>query len=215
MSASMLIQRGEVMQVYISNVIPSYHWIIIAMHQCVNLYETKRYMPNMSNKLPLSVAVFCLLSYDCGNINRRLVFQKTLLLTPLRQPWSVNSPLSTKYLFVQSTMMMAHHIRSAGTRLTKASDVTIQRYRNSYAKIEDSKMHISRCMGSRFGVKGALWNFIQNFEPIHCKICILRVLKIWRLTISQIYDILCLSETGPGFIKIKLLLHHKTTSHIP
>ena len=29
-----------------------------------------------------------------------------------------------------------------GARLTKAYDVTIQRYRNSHAKIEDSKMHI-------------------------------------------------------------------------
>ena len=35
-------------------------------------------------------------------------------------------------------------------RLTKAYDVTIQRYRNSHAKTEDSKMHILRCMGSEF-----------------------------------------------------------------
>ena len=34
-----------------------------------------------------------------------------------------------------------------GARLTKAYDVTIQRYRNSHAKIEDSKMPILRCMG--------------------------------------------------------------------
>ena len=32
-------------------------------------------------------------------------------------------------------------------------DVTIQRYRNSQAKIEDSKMHILRCMDSKFCVK--------------------------------------------------------------
>ena len=38
-------------------------------------------------------------------------------------------------------------------RLTKAYDVTIQRYRNSHAKIKDSKMHILRCMGSKFCVK--------------------------------------------------------------
>ena len=36
---------------------------------------------------------------------------------------------------------------SSGARLTKAYDVTIQRYRNSHAKIHDSKMHILRCMG--------------------------------------------------------------------
>ena len=38
--------------------------------------------------------------------------------------------------------------------------------------------------------KGALWNFTQNFEPIHCKICILRgvknlttydILELWHL----------------------------------
>ena len=41
----------------------------------------------------------------------------------------------------------------SGARLTKAYDVTIQRYRNSHAKNEDSKMHILRCMGSKFRVK--------------------------------------------------------------
>ena len=40
-----------------------------------------------------------------------------------------------------------------GARLTKAYDVTIQRYRNSHAKIQDSKMHILWCMGSQFCVK--------------------------------------------------------------
>ena len=57
---------------------------------------------------------------------------------------------------------------SSGARLTKAYDDTIQRYRNSHAKIEDSKMHILRCMGSKFvwNFKGALWNFTHNFEPI-------------------------------------------------
>ena len=40
-----------------------------------------------------------------------------------------------------------------GTRLTKAYDVTIQRYRNSHANIENSTMHILRRMGSKFCVK--------------------------------------------------------------
>ena len=47
--------------------------------------------------------------------------------------------------------VMAHS--SSGARLTKAYDVTIQRYRNLHAKIEDSKIHILRCMGSKFCVK--------------------------------------------------------------
>ena len=42
---------------------------------------------------------------------------------------------------------------SPGARLTKAYDVTIQRYRNSNAKVEDSKMHILRCMESKFHTK--------------------------------------------------------------
>ena len=42
---------------------------------------------------------------------------------------------------------------SSGTRLTKAYDVTMQRYRNSHAKLENSKMYILRCMGSKFCVK--------------------------------------------------------------
>ena len=54
-------------------------------------------------------------------------------------------------------------------------------------------------MGSNFvwNFKGHLWNFTQNLEPIHHKICILRGVKIWRLMISWSYDILSLSETGP------------------
>ena len=35
---------------------------------------------------------------------------------------------------------------TSGARLTKAYDVTIQSYRNSHAKNEDSKVHILRCM---------------------------------------------------------------------
>ena len=45
------------------------------------------------------------------------------------------------------------HIITTGVRLTKAYDVTIQRYRNPHTKIEDSKMHIFQCMGSKFCVK--------------------------------------------------------------
>ena len=53
-------------------------------------------------------------------------------------------------------MMMSWYrnaLRIPGARLTKAYDVTIQRYRNSHAKIENSKIHVLRCMGSKFCVK--------------------------------------------------------------
>ena len=45
---------------------------------------------------------------------------------------------------------------SPRARLTKAYDVTIQRYRNSHTKIE-SKMHILRCMGSKICAKFRRW----------------------------------------------------------
>ena len=49
--------------------------------------------------------------------------------------------------------MTLHYLEASGARLTKAYDVTIQIYRNSHAKIGNSKMHILRCMGSKFCVK--------------------------------------------------------------
>ena len=81
---------------------------------------------------------------------------------------------------------------SPGARLTKTYDVTIQRYRKSHAKIQNSKMLILRCMGSKFCVKfqRCLWNFTQKFEPLLRKICILRggkkltthdILELWHL----------------------------------
>ena len=48
-------------------------------------------------------------------------------------------------------------------------------------------MHILRCMNSKFSVK---------FEPINRKIGISRGFKVWRIIISQSYDILSFSETG-------------------
>ena len=83
---------------------------------------------------------------------------------------------------------------SPWAHLTKAYDVTIQRYRNSHAKIEDSKCIFCGVWVQNvvWNFKGALWNFTQNFEPIHRKICILRGAKILTT-----YDILRLSETGP------------------
>ena len=93
---------------------------------------------------------------------------------------------------------MGLRITYSTARLTKTYDVTIQRYRNSHAKNEDSEIHILRCMDSNFCVKfqNALWNFTQNLESIHRKICVLRGVKIWRLMISSSYDILILSDSG-------------------
>ena len=92
----------------------------------------------------------------------------------------------------------------SGARLTKAYDVTIKRYRDSHAKIQDSEMLILRCIGSifffyeisklPFEISHKIWN------PYTVK-CILRGVKIWRLMTSYSYDILRLSETGPDFVQ--------------
>ena len=71
---------------------------------------------------------------------------------------------------VPAGMLLASY---RGAHLTKAHDVTIQRYRNSHTKIEESKM---------------LWNFTQNFEPIHRKICILRGVK--NLTTDDLFRVM-------------------------
>ena len=83
--------------------------------------------------------------------------------------------------------------RSSGARLTKAYDVTI---------IKDIVTHTQKYKTVKctfcgvwvpnfvWNFKGALWNFTQNFEPIHRKMCILRggknlttydILKLWHL----------------------------------
>ena len=67
------------------------------------------------------------------------------------------------------------YYRVPGARLTKAYDVTIQRYRNPHAKIKESEMHILRCLSSIFCVKfqRCPLKFHTKFQPIHHKICFL------------------------------------------
>ena len=55
--------------------------------------------------------------------------------------------------YVEIAMQFMLHYDIPGARLTKAYDVTIQKYRNSHAKTENGKMHILRCMGSKFCAK--------------------------------------------------------------
>ena len=84
-------------------------------------------------------------------------------------------------------------VKKTGARLTKVYDVLIQRYCNWHAKIQNSKMHMLRCMGSKFFV----WNFTKYFEPFTIKYAFYEVLKTWRLMIYSTYNILSLSDTGP------------------
>ena len=68
-----------------------------------------------------------------------------------------------------------------GDRLTKAYDVAIQRYRESHTNIKATKMHILRCMGSKFCMK-----FQMCPLKIHTKFGIHTPRDIW------------LSETDPS-----------------
>ena len=93
-----------------------------------------------------------------------------------------------------------------GARLTKAYDVTTQRYRNSHAKIEDSKMHLLRCEFKilceiskvPFEISRKILNSytakLQHFTECW---------KNSRHTISSSYDIWSLSETGPWVTSLK------------
>ena len=88
----------------------------------------------------------------------------------------------------------------SGARLTKADDVTIQRYRNSHAKIENSKNAYFAVYGFKILCEISKVPFEishKNLNPYTAKYAFYEVLKVWRLTISYTYDILGLSETGP------------------
>ena len=75
-----------------------------------------------------------------------------------------------------------HILERSGARLTKAYDVTIHRYRNSYTKIEDSKMQILRCMGSNLKFSNVpIYRILNSYNA---KYAFRRVFKIWRLMIS-------------------------------
>ena len=78
-------------------------------------------------------------------------------------------------------------MRGPGARLAKAYDVTIQRYRNSHAKIEKSKMHILRCMDSKILCEISKVPFEISHKILNsytAKYAFYEVLKIWRLMIS-------------------------------
>ena len=113
--------------------------------------DGRTYTVDTLNKLPPSLNPF---TYSARQNETVLVFHGT------------SSPLANSYpcAFKENGItfnnveqyMYYHKALTAGddiARLTKAYDVTIQRYRNLHAKIEDSKIHILRCMGSKFCVK--------------------------------------------------------------
>ena len=103
------------------------------------------------------------------------------------QPQWVNGWLMLLVVFHE-----LYHLAKPGARLTKAYGFTIERYRNSHANIENTKMHILQCMGSKFCVKfqGCPLKFQTNFRPIHRKVCILRgVNNLTTFDISELWHL--------------------------
>ena len=72
-----------------------------------------------------------------------------------------------------------------GARPTKAYDVTIQRYRNTHAKIENSGMHILRCWSSKFEISKGTFEISHKILNTYTeKYAFYEVLKNWQLTMS-------------------------------
>ena len=100
--------------------------------------------------------------------------------------WGQNSMNSTK---------MRVFLLSPTKGLSKIYDITIQRYRKSHKNTSQQNAYfavyeLKMCEIS----KVPIWNFTQNFEPIHRKMCILQVLKSLtncndlRVMSSEIFD---------------------------
>ena len=88
-------------------------------------------------------------------------------------------------------------ILTVTARLTNAYDATNQRYRNSRAKIKQSKTHILPCMSSKLSVKfhRCPWKFHKKtLNAYTAKYAFYEGLK--QLKMSYSYDILRLSQTG-------------------
>ena len=98
-------------------------------------------------------------NYVFGGLGESLSSQRKFFTsssdTDLRRADRTHEPSGHFLDFLVPVLDSGKTIRlpSSGDRLTKAYDVTIQKYRSSYAKIQYSKMHILRCMGSKFCVK--------------------------------------------------------------
>ena len=108
------------------------------------------------------------------------------LQEPVRKPGESSPPRAEQvgtllfiFLFVRSVLGLANNSTSGGG-LTKAYDITIQRYRKSQTKYKSIK-----CIFCDVWVQHFVWNFTQNFETINRNVCILQVVENWMN-----YDIL-------------------------
>ena len=84
-------------------------------------------------------------------------------------------------------------VRGSGARLTKNYDVTIQRYRESNTKIKVSKMHILRCMGSKYCVK-----FKRCSLKFHT--------KFWTHILQNIHFTQCLNFDELRYLRVTISL---------
>ena len=124
---------------------------------------------------------------------------KILAASPIN--WDPDNTLISKWIWMYRTIYISKH------RLTYQRPVLLKHTASQFKDIvtDTQKYMPIKCILCSVWVqnfvwnfKGALWNFTQNFKPIHRKICIL--LGVKNLTTSDILELWHLKfyETGPG-----------------
>ena len=135
-------------------------------------------LPNVSVKLIFVIIYFAAIGFISKLANIHFIVQQYV---------NNISWLVAGYFISHSWKAMYHSAKpiiqyTSGVHLTQAYDVTIQRPRNSHAKIQDNEMHILRCMGSKFCMKfqGCSMKFhTKCFSLYTTKYAFCQVLKLW------------------------------------
>ena len=162
-------------------------------------WKTSRHKMNIKNAehwVPPRDSYYWLAEQMAMTLHNYRIWKFIIILHGVNRPMSYASRLLQNTKFVRTwdggnmgSYFITCKVMTHGARLTKTYDVTIRQYRNSDAKIEDSKLHILCCKGSKFCMKfqSALWNFTENVEPIQRSLCSLRgvqnVDNLWYLRV--------------------------------
>ena len=93
-------------------------------------------------------------NYYNNSLNNGILL-KVITYLSYQRPIKINYVLYGVWDEYFEHSLYINHVNDKSTRayLTKAYDVTIQRYHNSRAKIQGSQMHILQGIGSKFCVK--------------------------------------------------------------
>ena len=151
------------------------HWIDIVWNRCtaarfLAIFSKCSSISVCSTILDMRVAllntymyILCLLSRHTDQCYEKQTKPENLVL------------LSVVLLIHTTTPKAVIKSKESGACLSKAYDITIQRYHKSHTKIKLVKYIFCSVWVQNFvwNFNGVLWNFTQHFEPIHCKICIL------------------------------------------